>query len=288
MNQSRFERQERLFTKEGQMKIEKTSVSIIGVGGIGSHIAQQLAFLGVDKFYLIDSDILETTNMNRFIGGKYDDAISRLLKIDIAERLIRSINPKAQIFKISKNLLSEMAITSIINSNFAFGCVDNDGPRLVLTEICSAYNIPYMDLSTEILTQGQVDFGGRVQFCYDGNGCLMCYDELDQDEITEYLENPEQKRDRKEIYGIKREDLMDSGPAVVSLNGLIASLALIEFMIHVTGVLRPAKRILYYRGRWGIITSQNEQSDLPKPDCYYCKGLRGKRENINIKKYFKF
>ena len=47
MADGRFSRNEALFGREGQEKIAATKVTIIGAGGLGSHIAQQLAYLGV-------------------------------------------------------------------------------------------------------------------------------------------------------------------------------------------------------------------------------------------------
>lgn len=51
--------------KELQRKLEKTTVSICGLGGLGSHIAVSLARMGVGKLLLIDFDRVEITNLHR-------------------------------------------------------------------------------------------------------------------------------------------------------------------------------------------------------------------------------
>jgi len=61
--------------------------------------------------------------------------------------------------------------------------------------------------------------------------------------------------------------LGDRGPSVVSLNGTLASIAVTEFMVFVTGVPRPPRRVLRYDGLRGIV---NEPKDAPRPGCPYC------------------
>jgi len=48
-------------------------VGVIGLGGGGSHIAQQLAHLGVSNFVLVDPDHVEETNLNRLVGATKKD-----------------------------------------------------------------------------------------------------------------------------------------------------------------------------------------------------------------------
>ena len=89
MSDNRFDRQIRLFGKEGQAKIEAARVAVVGIGGLGSHVVQQLALLGVRHLALIDSQELDETNLNRFIGARFDDPIPGSRKVDIGERMAR-------------------------------------------------------------------------------------------------------------------------------------------------------------------------------------------------------
>jgi hypothetical protein len=73
------------------------------------------------------------------------------------------------------------------------------------------------------------------------------------------------------------------GPSVVTINGVVASLAMTEFMAAVTG-LRPAVPVLTYHGNRGIVTRSSEP---PVPDCYYCRGIRGKRDRADVERYLR-
>ena len=65
-----FDRNVRFFGVEGQKIISQLVVCIAGVGGLGSHIVQQLVHLGVTKFILIEPESLDETNLNRYVGAK--------------------------------------------------------------------------------------------------------------------------------------------------------------------------------------------------------------------------
>ena len=267
--------------KEGQNRLSSTKVIVVGVGGLGSHVVQQLAFLGVKDITIIDQDVSDVTNLNRLIGAHHNDHLSNLAKVAIMERMIREIDPTIKITKIEKNLISKESFDAVKNTNYVFGCVDNDGPRLVLTELCSAYKQPYFDLASEIILDSKLDYGGRVCFSNAGQGCLVCLDEISSNEVGEYFMSKESKGDRRKIYGLAVEAQQDSGPSVVTLNGVVASLAIMEFMVHVTGI-RQARRFVKYRGHYSKVTVV---IDEPKADCYYCKCVYGMGQKANVERY---
>ena len=54
----RYSRHAGLFGVEGQERVARTTVGIIGLGGLGSHVLQQLAYLGVSNFLIVDGDVV--------------------------------------------------------------------------------------------------------------------------------------------------------------------------------------------------------------------------------------
>src|SRR5688500_6884118 len=93
MSEDRFARQVALFGNAGQNKLRVTSVAIVGVGGLGTHVVQQLALLGVAKLTLIDSEQLDATNRNRYVGSFYYDPIPGSRKVILGARMARAIDP---------------------------------------------------------------------------------------------------------------------------------------------------------------------------------------------------
>ncbi len=281
MGSDRFDRNIRFFGKEGQSRLKNTYVVVVGIGGLGTHVVQQLILLGVGRLTLIDMEELDNTNLNRYVGARNDDPIPGTKKVEIGSRMVDEINPVIQACKVPEQLTSEESFNAIIQADYVFGCLDNEGARLILNELCAAYSKPYIDLATDIFLGKPPTYGGRICISWDGQGCIVCYDELDIAEAQEDLENPEARQARKAIYGISHEDLNEAGPSVVSINGIVASFAVTEFMLWVTGIRLP-KRLCTYHGSKGIVTvSINE----PAPDCYYCKGIRGKGDAADVQRY---
>jgi molybdopterin/thiamine biosynthesis adenylyltransferase len=280
MSKNRNDRQVLAFGEEGQRDIEAQNVVVVGVGGLGAHISQGLAYLGVIDCATIDHDKISITNLNR-TPGAYPSDID-VPKVVIARRHFLQISPDARAIALEKNLRSKEAIDVLTKATTIFGCVDHDGPRLILMELAAAYGIDYIDAATEIFPasdKSTFDFGGRVVFSKPGQFCLNCADQIDLEAAKQDLEDDETKKVRRAHgYGLEQ---VGEAPSVFSLNGIIANLALTEFMVSVTGIRAPEKK-LSYRGMRGIVTASKDER---KADCFTCGYLAGKKHEANILRY---
>lgn len=279
---SRYDRNIRLFGKHGQNILSRLTVAIVGVGGIGTHLIQQMAYLGVGSIFLIDPEVLEPSNLNRYVGAFPGDEGKE--KVNIGKRMIHQVNPDIEVSKINAGLVNRESFAFIKMADFVFGCLDSEGSRFILNEFCLAYQRPFFDLATEIHPEApETYYGGRVCFVSGQTGCLYCLDELDEEEIGVELQGPSQKEDRNNLYGVDFEHLNGTGPSVVSINGVIASLAVTEFMAEATGLRNACTLIKYYGERGNIRKSM----DKGKPDCYYCNEIQGKGDDADIERYIR-
>lgn len=282
-SQETFSRQILAFGEEGQHRLAQAKVGIVGLGGIGSLLAQMLAYLGVREFVLVDDDIVEESNLNRLIGASSDDVKNKTSKIEVAQRVIRSINSKAAVKNIFHNLRSEEALDCLCATpKILFGCLDNDSARLLLTELAAAYDKALVDCGTEIInTKGFQEFGGRVIVARPGDFCLLCAGQIDLEIARQELESDQEKRYKQNIgYGIGPRI---PNPSVISLNSVIAGLAVTEFLMLVTG-LRPPHRKITYKGMRGAF---KESLDEKRDDCWVCNFLAGKGQKADIKRYLR-
>ena len=278
----RFARHMPLFGSEGQQRIREARVAVIGVGGIGSHVVQQLAFIGVRNFFLVEPEELDDTNRNRFIGSRHDDPVPGTLKLDIAERLVTSVDASAEVRRVTETLVSDAGYDAVKAVDVVFGCFDKEAPRLILTELCSAYGRNYIDVASDVIPGSPPEWGGRVCTSWGGFGCLICLEELDVDEAGRQLAGPEGEEQRRAIYGVDQTHLAGGGPSVVSVNGVVASLAVTEFMAGVTGLRAPVP-LLTYRGWSGIVTRRADALS----GCYYCDTVRGKVKVADVERYIR-
>lgn len=284
---SRFDRQQKFFGAEGQNKLENARVVVVGIGGIGTHVVQQLAYLGVGRgdrgwIGLVEFEELDETNRNRNVGSWHDDPIPGSSKTALATRHIKLIDPEINVRQSDDNELRSIPAYELVKaSDVAMGCLDTDGARMVFNELCLAYGIPYIDLATDIEPGEEAVYGGRIFSRWHGSrGCLVCSGEIDVAQATLDLASPLAHEDRRRLYGVDMKNLAGKGPSVVSLNGVIASLGVTELMCALTG-LRPPARFINYRGDRSIASTRQVGSS----GCYYCDAVSGTKRNAGVERY---
>lgn len=265
----RYDRNMKLFGAEGQVKLSRTRVAVVGCGGLGLRIVQESSLLGVGALVAIDDEMIDETNRNRYVGVLETDPVPGTLKVDIACRLANSINRAVDITIIPDNIVAETALNALRDVDVVFGCVDDDGVRFILTQACLALDKPLIDMASDV-PEPDV-YGGRVALVLPGTGCLLCRGLLDPKDVAAYLRPGEHQEMIDAIYGVERGYLHTAGPSVAPLNGVIANLGAMEFMAHTTG-LRPPNLHLEYLAHKGIVRRREITWD---PDCYYCHTLRG-------------
>jgi ThiF family len=261
--EERFDRNIRFFGAEGQKKLRNSRILLVGVGGVGSHVLQQLSLLGVGEISVVDDEDLSTSNKNRYVCAQWTDTVPGTRKVDIAKRLSHAIDPSINFHSIYGSFLGTDAFEQLKKCDYVFGCLDDDGPRFVLNDLATAYGKPYIDLSSDIIGK---NFGGRIVINWNGDGCLYCFGELDLASVRFFLEDPGTRSNREAIYGIQKSALDKAGPSVVSINGVIASLAVTEFMLGCTGLRMPTKFINYD----GMQSRAVPRLQVPESDCPYC------------------
>ncbi len=220
--------------------IRRAVVGVVGLGGGGSHIVQQLAHVGFQHYALYDGDHLEESNLNRLIGGKTDDLPIRKLKIDIATRTILGLQPHAKIE--SRCCRWQEDSTPLLACDIVFGCVDSFVERREL-EICARrYLIPLIDVGMDVhLVQGQPPrMGGQVILSMPGDMCMTCLGFLNERSLAM----------EAAAYGAAGER-----PQVVWPNGLLASTAVGIAVDLLTDWTQSLRRTVYlsYDGNTNVL-----------------------------------
>lgn len=231
---------------------------------------------------LVDHDHITLSGLNRDVGATSQDVADRTPKVEVCHRVTLSISESMSVDMIADSLLSDGGFDVVKSADTVFGCVDRQGVRFILNELCRAYDKPYFDLATDILMEGTAIYGGHVFFTSPARpGCLVCHGLLDDAETQLQLGGPRAAEQHEEIYGVPASALEGIGPSVVSLNGVVASLAVTEFMLEVTDV-RRAQKHLVYRGNRGIVTTSTD----PTPEgCYYCTVVKGAGAEADVERY---
>lgn len=224
-----FARQVLALGELGQQVISQLEVAIVGAGGTGSAVGEQLARLGVRRFVLIDDDRIVRSNVTRIYGSTPYDAKRKRLKVDVLARLIKKISPKSSVEKFSSSVTEQGFTERLVDVDVVFCCTDTDGSRAVLNELAYRHLVPVLDLGCKIDVEGHRVRGifGRVRYLRPGLPCLWCTGTIDGNRILqESLSESERERLRASGYGSG----MGPQPSVVYLTSLVASLAVSEFL----------------------------------------------------------
>jgi molybdopterin/thiamine biosynthesis adenylyltransferase len=278
--EERFQRQVLAFGDAGQGAIRASRVAIVGLGGIGSIVGQQLAHLGVESFLLIDPDLVESSNLNRLVGSTVDDVDTP--KVEVARRMLRRISPAAQVDALAVDVRTLDALQALVDVDVVFGCVDTDAARLILTEFAAAHLTPLIDAGVGIFAEaGRIsEAGGRVTVYTPGRPCLKCSKDFNSRIAAEELESDVEREYRLARGYVTGANVPE--PSVISLNGVIASLAVTELMALLTE-FRPTVHYSYYD-----LLDQKVGRRIVKQDgsCVVC-GIAGLGSLAGVERYAK-
>jgi molybdopterin/thiamine biosynthesis adenylyltransferase len=226
-------------------------VGLIGLGGGGSHIAQQLAHLGVGNFTLLDPDYVEFSNLNRLVGATAKDAQRKRAKTRVFSQLIKKINPSARITAVPKQWQEESLLLG--SCDVVFGSVDTYVAREQIERACRRFLIPYIDIGMDVweLSAGYVLSGQMILSMPDGP-CLRCFGFLNDDLLAQEAAR----------YGAA-----GGRPQVVWPNGILASAAVGTFVQLTTPWEKGAHPATYleYDG--------NAQTLMPSNRLNYCNDI---------------
>ncbi len=261
-----FDRQARAFGAAGHRLIANCKVAIVGLGGTGSLVAQQLAYLGVRNFVLVDPKLLAATNRNRVVGAVAADV--GLAKVDIARRMILSVAENAQVEPICDDATREAVLEKLAGVQFIFLCTDSHTSRAAVSKLCYQLLIPGVDLGVNIVTSDQriEHIVGRTQMLAPGLPCLWCCGAIGADAIRRESMTQEQQAADPYFTGQGEPQA-----AVISLNSTMASLAVTMFLSAVARVPGQA-RYQRYDGIAGTIRSITATAD---ERCIVCSRYGG-------------
>jgi hypothetical protein len=232
MSGDRYSRQSFL-GKDAEERFATCIVGVVGLGGGGSHIVQQLAHVGFQNFVLYDGDTISDSNLNRLVGGTEDDVQKGERKIAIAERMIRSLQPHANVDAHPQRWQEDPV--PLRSCDLIFGCVDSLSERRELEMNTRRYLIPYIDIGLEVrhVAPEPPVMAGQVILSMPDHSCLTRMGLLTEQGLAAEAVQ----------YG-------DAGPRpqVVWGNGVLASLAVdiaVDLITGWTQILRTPIYLVY-------------------------------------------
>jgi len=231
--------------KEGQEKIAKSKVVIIGVGGLGTVIATQLAAIGVGTIRIVDRDTVSLTNLAR--QYLYREEEEGHAKVEVAEKRLLEINPRIKVEAISKNITRSTIPEIIEGMDVIVDGLDSFKTRMTVNEEAYGQGIPYVFAGAVGWTANATTFTFE-----EGTPCLEClFEGVDDDELPK----------------------CESAGVHPSILGIIASVEVAETVRLLQGQETRLKNNLLFVDLKELRFDKLQIA--PRKDCEVCHGGKG-------------
>lgn len=239
-----------------QRVVERAVVGVIGVGGGGSHITQQLAHIGFLNYEVYDPDVVEASNYNRLIGVLDGDVAARTPKIEIATRIIKGLQPDARIGGYQRRWQEDPG--PLRSYDLIFGCADTFAARRELEVFARRYMIPLIDIGMDVHQAGDEPprVVGQAILSLPGGPCMTCVGFLTEEKLAK----------EAALYGAA-----GGRPQVVWPNGVLALTAVGIAVDLLTNWTRMARDVVYlsYDGNDGTIRPHVRLQFLEGVECHH-------------------
>lgn len=271
ISRERHSRQALMLGEAGQHLLSSCLVGVVGLGGGGSILVQELAHLGVGGIVGIDCDVMKELNLNRVVGSTPKDALERRKKGAVLKRLVRSIDPKIRFRFVDGDVTHEHVTKELLDCDFIFLATDSLSSRNVVNQLCYQFMIPGIQIGAKVQTDSEsgdvTQIHGNLRWMHPDCGCLACHGAINAAALAKELLSPEE---RKAQDYLDEEEVPD--PSVVTLNGTVASLAATDFLLWRTALFAALTKAFNLNNRVWLPQTREllDQTQRRERTCRVC------------------
>jgi len=231
---------------QGQNRLRKARVLVVGAGGLGAPVLQYLAAAGVGTIGVIDDDVVSLSNLQRQVI--FDENVLHEPKVFAAQKRIHALNPHIQVLPYNRKLDNEIATDLVAEFDLVVDGCDSFEVRELVNRACVTACVPLVSGAI-----GQWD--GQVTL-FDPNGDTPCYTCIFPNEPA-----------------AGTAPSCAEGGVMGALPGVVGSLMATEVIKHITQTGETlAGRMMIYDG---LGASVRVVKISKRPDCSVCSHSHG-------------
>ena len=249
-------------------------VGVIGAGGTGSPLIQQLARMGVGHLAIFDPDRVELSNLNRLYGTTREDAELGRKKVEVARREVERMGLGTRVATFDAWIGSETCRDALKSLDLVFGCTDDHDGRGLINRLAYYYLIPVIDVGLALRVaerhgEARLEADGRVTVLEPGASCLICRRVVNPavaaEEALRRSDPAEYERRKAEAY-VRGEG--DPAPAVVAFTTSVATMAIEEMIQRLQGFRGAEGAIANRVRRFGFV--EDVRPGAARQPCRVC------------------
>ena len=192
-----------------QQELVRARVGIIGLGSVGSLVAEAFSRMGLRRLTYIDFDKLQDRNLDRTAGASEADIAAGLLKVQAAARLASRSSTAAtlDLRVVPKSILTPEGLGAALDCDVLLSCVDRPWPRFLLNTLAYSHLIPVIDggIMASVKPDGTPQhIAWRIHTVGPGHACMVCLNALRRSDIA--LDREGKLDDPDYIAGLSEEE----------------------------------------------------------------------------------
>ncbi len=248
----RYDRQ-LLIKQWDQEKIQQSTVTLIGMGALGSVTAASLAMAGVGTLILVDYDTIELSNLNRQLFFRAKDIGKP--KVKVCAQVLKELNPEVNVIELFMPI-EKAPRPALETSTVILDGLDTFQTRRWVNSFAVGANIP-------LVSGGMYSFLGNIQVVIpQETPCLECQSLIPEEELQKACTPFGKVRKERRID----EDAEEFIPYVSSVAFVVGGIMAQEALKVILGI-PPLKDYLFWDGEAGMFTSVSLER---RKDCIVC------------------
>ena len=227
-----------------QERLVRTSVGIVGLGSVGSLVAEALSRVGLRNLTYIDFDKIEHRNLDRTLGATKDDVGLPKVQVVASATSRSSTAQEASLRKVPCSVLTREGVLAALDCDVLVCCVDRPWPRYLLNTLAYSHLIPVIDggILAVVKPDGTPQHvTWRIHTVGPEHACMVCLDQLRRSDVA--LDRDGKLDDPDYIDGLSEE-----GKAAISRRNVfpfsmsVAAHEVLQLIGLITGFVRIGGR----------------------------------------------